>query len=142
MALNISTAGRYEDFMTLKAFDHVNILTSNLDAMIAWYGDILGLKSGARPDFDFPGAWLYLGDAAVLHLVGVDDAPKGYDGVRMEHVAFSASGYDAFIAKLKERKVEHRVGQIPGTELMQVNVHDPDGNHLHIDFDLSVERAG
>ena len=129
--------------MTLQAFDHVNILTSNLDAMISWYDQTLGLTSGWRPEFSFPGAWLYLGERAVIHLVGVEDAPQGYNGVRMEHVAFRASGFDAFIAKLTAAGVDHQVGQVPGTEIRQVNVHDPDGNHLHIDFDLSdpAERA-
>jgi hypothetical protein len=32
---------------------------------------------------------------------------------------------------------------VPGWPVVQVNVWDPDGNHLHIDFDLSeAEAAG
>lgn len=60
----------------LTAFDHVNICTRNLDRMIAWYGDILGLRPGARPPFAFEGAWLYIGDSAVVHLVQVDTDPR------------------------------------------------------------------
>mgnify|MGYP000188652562 CR=1 FL=1 len=62
--------------VTLKKLDHVNVRTARLDAMIAWYGEMLGMNTGPRPDFDFPGAWLYAGDNAVIHLVGVD-APTG-----------------------------------------------------------------
>ncbi len=127
--------------MALQRFDHVNILTANLEAMIAWYENVLGLQNGARPDFGFPGAWLYLDGVAVVHLVGVDATPQGYEGVRMEHVAFRASGYEAFLTTLKAQAVEHRVSKVPGTALAQVNVHDPDGNHLHIDFDLAQEPA-
>ena len=127
--------------MPLAAFDHVNIITGNLDAMTAWYADVLGLQAGWRPDFGFPGAWLYLGDTAVVHLVGTDAAPTGYDGVRMEHVAFRATGYQAFLDTLTEHGIEPRLGHVPGTEIVQVNIHDPDGNHLHIDFDLSAEPA-
>ena len=86
--------------MPLTAFDHVNIITSNLDTMQTWYGEVLGLHPGPRPPFDVPGAWLYLGDMAVVHLVEVDETPKGYDGVRMEHVAFRASGYQTFLDNL------------------------------------------
>ena len=127
--------------MPLTAFDHVNILTSNLDAMTRWYTDVLGLQSGPRPDFGFPGAWLYLGETAVVHLVGVDDAPQGYGGVRIEHVAFRAEGYQAFLKTLKTQGIEPQLGRVPGTDIVQVNIHDPDGNHLHIDFDLSAEPA-
>ena len=125
--------------MTLQAFDHVNVLTSNLDAMIAWYVDVLGLENGKRPPFDMAGAWLYLGNTAVVHLVAVEAAPTGYDGVRMEHVAFRAAGYKTFLNTLNAHNVEYRIGKVPGTALVQVNIHDPDGNHLHIDFDLATD---
>lgn len=127
--------------MTLKAFDHVNILTSNLDAMITWYETVLGLKNGDRPDFGFPGAWLYLDDQAVVHLVGVENTPTGYDGVRMEHVAFRAEGYTKFMSRLDAQGVESQVGEVPGLGILQVNIHDPDGNHLHIDFDPANEAT-
>ena len=106
-ALNIPAAPRYDGDMTLIAFDHVNIVTSNLASMTAWYEEMLGLSTGPRPPFDVPGSWLYLGETAVVHLVGVDRAPEGYDGVRMEHVAFRASGYEAFIAKLNAADVDY-----------------------------------
>jgi catechol 2,3-dioxygenase-like lactoylglutathione lyase family enzyme len=30
----------------IEGFDHVNVRTANLDAMVAWYGEALGLRSG------------------------------------------------------------------------------------------------
>ena len=59
--------------MPLKQLDHVNVRTANLDAMVSWYRDILGMQVGDRPQFSFPGAWMYVGDQAVIHLVGVVD---------------------------------------------------------------------
>ncbi|MDO6732187.1 hypothetical protein Q4577_19315 [Marinovum sp. 2_MG-2023] len=56
--------------MQVRRLDHVNIQTTQVEALVAWYGDILGLRTGPRPNFPFPGAWLYAGDAAVIHLVG------------------------------------------------------------------------
>lgn len=126
--------------MPLTAFDHVNIRTANLDAMVAWYGDILGLTPGKRPDFRFPGAWLYLGDRAVVHLVSVADAPQAAGNVTLEHFAFAATDLPAFRAKLDARGIAHTLDPVPGIPVVQVNLHDPDGNHIHIDFD-SAEAA-
>lgn len=127
--------------MPLTAFDHVNILTQNLATMQGWYTQVLGLHAGPRPAFDIPGAWLYLGDTPVVHLVEVGSAPTGYDGVRMEHVAFRATGYRIFLDTLSRHGIEPRLGHVPDTEVVQVNIEDPDGNHIHVDFDLSAEPA-
>ena len=127
--------------MPLTSFDHVNVLTSNLAAMQTWYAEVLGLHAGPRPPFDIPGAWLYLGETPVVHLVELDNAPTGYDGVRIEHVAFRGQGYAGFCDTLATHGIEPTLGHVPGTDIVQVNIHDPDGNHIHVDFDLSTEPA-
>ena len=57
--------------------------------MVDWYCDILGLRTGPRPDFPFQGAWLYAGENAVIHLVGDDGDPAiGFDEkLKFEHFA-------------------------------------------------------
>lgn len=120
--------------MTITAFDHVNVRTANLDAMIAFYGDVLELSPGPRPDFDIPGAWLYLGDQPYVHLVAVRHPPAAAGNVTLEHFAFRATGLAAFRAKLNERSIAHSVDEVPGFPIVQVNFHDPDGNHIHVDF--------
>ncbi|AXT27491.1 hypothetical protein D1823_13450 [Ruegeria sp. AD91A] len=62
--------------MRIERLDHVNIVTTKLSDMVTWYEEVLGLRLGARPDFPFPGAWLYAGDDAVLHLVGQEGTPN------------------------------------------------------------------
>lgn len=121
----------------LLRFDHVNIRTANLDNMVAWYGDVLGLFPGLRPDFGFPGAWLYLGDLAVVHLVATQNQPQAGGDVTLEHAAFRATDMSGFLAKLKDRGIPYRLARLDDVQTVQVNIHDPDGNHLHIDFDLS-----
>ena len=121
--------------MTLTGFDHVNIRTSKLDEMVAWYADVLGLYAGPRPDFPFPGAWLYLGSQALVHLVGIDEAPAASEDVSLEHFALRAEGLTGFLAKLEDKGIEARVSRVPGMPIVQVNVYDPEGNHIHIDFD-------
>lgn len=123
--------------MPLRALSHVNIRTPNVEALASFYCDVLGLVRGPRPAFDFPGAWLYLGDLPVIHLVGVPLEPRPTGTLRIEHFAFSADDIDALIASLELREVPFRVGQPPGFPLRQVSFSDPDGNRLHVDFDLA-----
>ena len=124
----------------LQAFDHVNVKTARLDEMVHWYADVLGMHAGARPDFGFPGAWLYLGEQALVHLVGKSEAPKSIEP-RIEHFAFRASGLAAFLARMEQRGVPVRLAEVPGFGILQVNIHDPDGNHIHIDFDANEPRS-
>lgn len=126
--------------MELKAFDHVNVRTANLAGMVAWYEEVLGLKSGPRPDFSFDGAWLYLGDQAIVHLVAQPEPAKSIDP-QIEHFAISATGLDSFLAKLKDRGVDPKIGRIDDFGIIQVNVFDPDGNHIHIDFRADEETG-
>ena len=119
--------------MPLIAFDHVNIQTANLEEMVHWYDDVLGLKSGKRPAFPFPGAWLYLGDTAIVHLVGSDTEPKAIEP-KLEHFAISAQGKDDFLAHLQARGIKWQIAEVPGFGITQVNIWDPDGNHIHVDF--------
>ena len=121
--------------MTLKAFDHVNVRTNNLEALIDWYRDILGLQPGKRPDFAFPGAWMYLGDRALVHLVAWTDSLQAGGAVTLEHFAFRATDMPAFLKKITDRGIDYTIDPVPNFPIVQVNLFDPDGNHIHIDFD-------
>mmetsp|Transcript_27186 Transcript_27186/g.49630 ORF Transcript_27186/g.49630 Transcript_27186/m.49630 type:complete len:125 (+) Transcript_27186:629-1003(+) len=122
--------------MQISRLDHVNLRTTQLDVMIAWYVEILGLRNGARPDFDFPGAWIYAGEDAVVHLIGIDGAPAvgSETELKLEHFAFTATGVDAFEARLQATGTPYRrtVSEVMG--LIAFNISDPDGNHIHVDF--------
>ncbi len=133
--------------MTIEKLDHVNIRTANLKRMVAFYETVLGLRIGPRPDFNFPGAWLYAGDRSVVHLIEVESqppAPGSPARLTLEHFAFSASGgaagLDAFTKMLDERGLPYELAQVPDFGITQVNLCDPDGNHLHVDF--SIAAAG
>ena len=123
--------------MTILALDHINIRTARLSEMTAWYGEVLGMKPGWRPAFPFPGAWLYAGDQPLVHLVAVDQAPSepGED-LRLEHGAFRATGYTDFLSLLEARGDRYKLTPLEDAGVIQVNIWDPDGNHLHVDFPL------
>lgn len=120
--------------MPIESFDHVNIRTNNLDAMIDWYGDILGLYPGPRPDFGFPGAWLYLKSHPLIHLVQEDQDVSSGGPITLEHFALRATGITEFLAKLESLGIQAQVNQVPDLPIVQVNIYDPDNNHIHIDF--------
>ena len=122
--------------MPLHRLDHVNLRTRQLEPMIDWYTGVLGMTLGERPDFPFPGAWLYVGDAAVVHLVAVDDEEGvGSEArLKLEHFALAASGLSDFEVRLQGMGINFRRSDIPDFNLVQINLWDPDGNHLHVDF--------
>lgn len=113
--------------------DHVNVRTARVDAMVEWYGRVLGMHPGKRPPFPFPGAWLYCSGHPAIHLVGVEREPEGAD-LKLEHFAFSATGLKDFLAHLDRDGIRYEARKTPGFGPFQVNVWDPDGNHIHIDF--------
>ena len=45
--------------VSVGVLDHFNIRTRNLAETVGFYEDVLGLEKGPRPNFAFPGAWMY-----------------------------------------------------------------------------------
>ncbi len=125
--------------LQIDKLDHVNLRTSQLDLMIEWYSEVLGLRFGDRPDFPFAGAWMYAGESAIVHLVGVESEEAAGAGsevaLRLEHFAVSATtGRAEFEARLSALGERFQRNEIASFKLVQINVWDPDGNHIHVDF--------
>ena len=80
---------------------------------------------------------MYAGDQAVIHLVGVTEPPQPEGALRLEHFAFSASGLAEFLARLAQLGIECNQSRQVGTGNVVVNLRDPDGNRLHVDFPAS-----
>lgn len=121
--------------MPVKSLDHVNIRTADLARSIAFYRDVLGMEQGWRPAFQFNGAWMYLDGNAFVHLVEVQAEPTPGNALSLEHFAFMAEDMVEFVAVLKARDIPYRPVDVPGTTITQINFHDPDGNHIHVDFE-------
>ena len=122
--------------MQIGRLDHVNVRTAQLDTMINWYTEILGLRLGPRPNFPFPGAWMYSGEDAVVHLVGVEGEPGAgaEQDLRLEHFALAATGRGSFEQKLQAAGEKFETVDLTEVGITQYNIWDPDGNHIHIDF--------
>ena len=56
--------------------DHYNVSTRKLRETVQFYEDVLGFVNGPRPQFSFPGAWLYSAGHAVLHLNDISQTDR------------------------------------------------------------------
>jgi catechol 2,3-dioxygenase-like lactoylglutathione lyase family enzyme len=99
---------------------HVNIRTKSLDASIAFYRDVLGLVHGPRPDFGFPGAWLYDQDKPAIHLNEAVETPSTASNA-FDHVAFSTEDLNSALACLDAMGVHYAAhsGQQPSPVLSE-----------------------
>ena len=106
----------------ISGLDHVNIETCQLKKTIHFYEDVLGFENGDRPQFDFPGAWLYAGGHPVIHLVETDSNP-GPTGA-IDHVAWIAEGYDEMKERLEQKSVAFKLMDVPSSPVRQIFIHD------------------
>ena len=139
--------------------NHFSIRTPDLEASRRFYADVLGLTVGPRPDFPFPGLWMYRGDHAdmanaVVHLIGIDrDDPQGlqkYLGDRevaalagsgaLDHIAFYADGLAGMLVHLRTRGVVFRERTVPSIGLHQLFLDDPCGIVIELNY-AATEKA-
>ena len=125
--------------MATLGMNHFTVLTDDVAGTVAFYRDLLGLTEGYRPDLGFPGAWLYAGEQAVLHVVGGRAKADLKPGV-IDHMAFTATGLAATLQALTARGIHHACRQQAGTRLWQVFFFDPNGARVELDF-APEERA-
>ncbi|MEK9678310.1 MAG: VOC family protein [Rhodospirillaceae bacterium] len=132
--------------MPLTTLDHYSIRTLKLEETREFY-EQLGMHTGDRPDFPFPGHWLYVGEKAIVHLVGIDeDNPEGlYEylgesvdfeegGGALDHVAFNATDRAGLKAKLTDLGVPFKERKVPNMELHQIFVDDPNEITVEINY--------
>jgi catechol 2,3-dioxygenase-like lactoylglutathione lyase family enzyme len=119
--------------MTIEGMNHFTVLTDDVAKTVRFYGEVLGLVAGDRPNLGFPGAWLYAGGRPVLHIVG----GRGRDALKpgvIDHIAFSAEGLSTTLATLAAHNVEHICRQQVGSGVWQVFFFDPNGARVELDF--------
>jgi glyoxylase I family protein len=108
---------------------HVSLVVSDTGRSLAFYRELLGLEiEPSRPDLDFPGAWLRLGDRQV-HLLEVPN-PDPVDGRpphggRDRHTAVLVNDLDGFVRRLDAAGVPFTLSRSGRRALF---CRDPDGN--------------
>ena len=126
----------YDQCMGIKGIDHINIDTSKPDETVAFYEQILGLENRPedRPNFDFPGAWLFLGDVAVVHLNFIEDDGRAGKRNAFNHVAFQGDDFAGMCAMLDEHGLDYRTAKRPEIALSQIFVNDPNDVRVEINI--------
>lgn len=129
--------------MSVGVLDHFNIRTRDLNGTVRFYQDILGLENGARPNFAFPGAWLYSEGRAVVHLVDISptDEPQKPDSGVVHHVAFISRDFAGMRKRLQTKGVEFEARQVPGGALWQIFIRDPNGVMIELNYEAAKEKA-
>jgi catechol 2,3-dioxygenase-like lactoylglutathione lyase family enzyme len=122
--------------MAIVGMNHFTVLSSNLERTKAFYIELLGLTEGWRPDLGFPGAWLYCGDHAVLHVIAGRALPADAKGV-IDHMAFTGKDLSATVGKLQAAGIQYDLRKQRGNDLWQLFCFDPDGARVELDFEGS-----
>ena len=100
--------------MPLNHIEHYLVLTKDLEATRDFYVNVLGMRDGERPPFDFAGNWFYLGDMACVHVAqvggekGLREAPEGDGTGAVDHIAFNASGLAELLRRLDRLGLQAR----------------------------------
>jgi catechol 2,3-dioxygenase-like lactoylglutathione lyase family enzyme len=118
--------------------DHftVRCRPQDLDGLRDFYVGVLGLLDGARPDFDFPGHWLYGEGRPIVHLAATLDTRPARETGSLDHIAFSGRGLDETVRLLKDRKIVFEQRPVPGFPLHQVFFSDPQGLRIELTFEV------
>lgn len=105
----------------------------------AFYRDVLGMKSGPRPPFDFPGDWLYVGETAIVHLAAIlpeGGGPSTPPGSGFDHASLHACGLEATRQRLQTLGIPYEELPVPGWPLQQIFVLDPVGSKIELTFEV------
>lgn len=120
----------------ISGMNHFTVLTDDVDRTVHFYVDLIGLKPGWRPDLGFPGAWLYVGEQAVLHIIGGRTLSTQRAGV-IDHMAFSARGLATVKSRFDEAKVPYELRRQRDSNTWQLFCHDPNGAKVELDFEAT-----
>jgi catechol 2,3-dioxygenase-like lactoylglutathione lyase family enzyme len=146
--------------MSNLSLNHFSIRSLEIEKTSEFFSKVLGLTVGPRPEFPFPGVWLYNGDEsdwanAVLHLIAIDkndpDGLKKYLGDRdpsslrgsgaVDHIAFFAKGLEEKITLLKSLNIPYRERTVPVLKLHQIFLDDPNGVVIELNYPAAEKAA-
>ncbi|HEU4589490.1 MAG TPA: VOC family protein [Steroidobacteraceae bacterium] len=136
--------------MAITHMQHYMVLSKDLEKTRQFYCDVLGLRTGPRPPFDFEGLWIYVGDVAAVHVATqssyeetgrlADAGARRHGSGSVDHIAFAADDYDALIASFQRHGIRYRATQVPDSDLRQLFVLDPDG--IQIEINIRANASG
>lgn len=132
--------------------DHFTLRTRMPAETVRFYTDVLGVKEGWRPPFNFPGHWLYQGEVPIVHIITITDNEKevrAYVGERadgpgsgsVDHIAFRCEGLDEFQDRLVELGYKFFERVVPILDQHQLFVKDPNGVTIELVFNAAESKG-
>lgn len=124
--------------MKVTRFHHVAVNSNgaDLDGLVSFYREVLGLGDEARPEIPGVGGhWHKVADQQ-LHIVA---APAGGSGIDPtgHHFCVAVEDLAGAVAELKERGIEY-LSAVQGEDTVQVWITDPAGNTIELQQDRSA----
>ena len=126
--------------------EHFLVLTDDIEKTKEFYCDGLGMNDGFRPELDFPGYWVYLGDIPVVHIaehrsyidwtrtvnIPISSGPPGTGA--LDHIAFNCENFSAVKSSLEAKGFELSSNELPDIGLKQIFLSDPNGLGIELNF--------
>ena len=79
--------------------------------MTAFWTNVIGLNTGYRPPFPFPGEWLYSEEKPLIHVAQANDNLDKNGAIA--HVALEGENYNQLIATLHEHAIKYFEKDVP-----------------------------
>ena len=123
--------------MKIDRIHHLNIrcTPADLGPIEKFYGEVLGLKKGPRPNFPNPGIWLYLDDHPLVHVS--ERCAEGFLQEKhhgsVDHIAFDSHGAAEFQTRLDNMKIKYEQQNVADAGY-QIFLRDPIGTVLEFNF--------
>jgi lactoylglutathione lyase len=120
--------------MTATSINHVSVHAHDLDASVAFYEDLFGMRRVPTPNFAFPVQWLRLGDAQ-FHLVVRPDV----QAPRFHHIALNVDDFEAVYWTARDQRLHDdsaffsKMYELPDGAV-QMYLRDPADNLVEIDW--------
>jgi hypothetical protein len=123
--------------MKVTGIQHINIrcAESDLPAIEKFYGEVIGLRKGDRPNFPNPGIWLWDDHYPLVHVSArcaegfLQDKHHG----SVDHVAFGMTGAAEFRERVQKLGIAFDAQNVPGAGF-QIFLKDPIGTVLEFNF--------
>ena len=132
--------------MPLTRLEHYLVLSDDIKKTRDFYCNVLGMTEGFRPELDFPGYWLYVGDTPCIHIgewaayavwtkkVGIPISTKAPATGPVDHIAFNGTGF----AEMRDRLAKHGLAfsenSLDEIGMRQLFTRDPNGVPIEINF--------
>src|SRR5690606_11728126 len=132
--------------MPLKRMEHYLVISDDIEATARFYCEALDMKVGFRPELEFPGYWLYLGETPCVHIAewetyavwtkqaGIPISTRAEGTGPLDHIAFNASGFEETVDRLEALGITVSQNKLDDIGLRQLFIKDPNGLMIELNF--------